>query len=125
MSTEQSRPAAAAGHLFLTVPKEAGAAARRLVSVGVRPILLRDDFAVLEMRGGTHIVVRAGDVPTPVEAPFDLMYDEIEDTHRLFVQEGFQVTPIQDGKIHRSFRATAPEGFDIQVLDSHAGDRVV
>ncbi|MEL6188183.1 MAG: VOC family protein [Myxococcota bacterium] len=122
---EDRRPAAAAGHLFLTIPEDVASASRRLVAVGVRPIAVQDAFAVLELRGGSHIVVRAGDVPRPAPAPFDLMYDDIEAARSTFIEEGFEVTPIQDGRIHRSFRAIAPEGFEIQVVDSHAGDRTV
>ncbi|MEO1338639.1 MAG: VOC family protein [Myxococcota bacterium] len=121
---EDKRPLAATGHLFLNA-RDAGAAARRLVAVGVRKIVLRDDFAVLELRGGTHIVVRERKDDQPTEASFDLMYADLDAAHALFRAEGFEVTEIQNGKIHRSFYATAPEAYRIQVLDSHAGDRPV
>ena len=119
-----ARPLAATGHLFLRATG-ARAAADRLVAVGVRPVVLRDAFAVLELRGGTHIVVREAETSGVGEAPFDLMYDDIDAAHALYREHGFTVTDIQDGRIHRSFTATAPEAYRIQVLDSHAGSRVV
>ncbi|MEM7179476.1 MAG: short chain dehydrogenase [Spirochaetota bacterium] len=118
------RPLAATGHLFLQT-KNAGSAAKRLVSVGVRTIMIREDFAVLELRGGTHIVVRENTEEGTSDASFDLMYDDIAIAHELYRNHGFEVTAIKEGKIHNSFYAIAPEGFRIQVLDSHAGTRTV
>ena len=46
---DDKRPLAAAGHLFLRATG-ARAAAQRLVDVGVRPVVLKDTFAVLELR---------------------------------------------------------------------------
>ncbi|MEO0601760.1 MAG: VOC family protein [Myxococcota bacterium] len=116
------RPLAATGHLVLTTAK-AAEAAKRLVAVGVREIMIRDHLAVLELRGGTHIVVREG--AGPADAPFDLMYDDLDAMHTRFAEQGFEVTAIERGRIHRSFYAVAPEGFRIQVLDSHVGARRV
>jgi hypothetical protein len=119
-----ARPLAATGHLFLRA-KGARAAADRLVAVGVRPIVLRDAFAVLELRGGTHIVVRESEEDGVADASFDLMYDDLDAAQASFREQGFSVTEIKRGGVHRSFYATAPEQYRIQVLDSHPGERVV
>ncbi|MEN0060628.1 MAG: VOC family protein [Myxococcota bacterium] len=118
------RPLAATGHLFLRA-LGARAAADRLIAVGVRQIMVRDTFAVLELRGGTHIVVREADDDGLQDAAFDLMFDDLDAAHERFREQGFEVTEIETGRIHRSFYATAPERFRIQVLDSHVGNRVV
>ena len=119
------RPLAATGHLFLRVTG-ARRAAERLVAVGVRRIMVQDAFAVLELRGGTHIVVRETETDGVTDAPFDLMYDDLDAAHAAFRKQGFEVTAIRDsGRVHRSFRATAPGQFRVQVLDSHAGSRAV
>ncbi len=118
------RPLAAAGHLFLPA-NGARQAAERLVSVGVRKIVIQEAFAVLELRGGTHIVVREGDGEDIKTASFDLMYDDIEAAQTLFRDKGFKVSDIKPGRSHQSFTAPAPEGYRIQVLDSHAGQRAV
>ena len=39
------------------------AAARWLETLGLRPIVTRDDRAVLELRGGTHVALRHGEEP--------------------------------------------------------------
>ena len=59
------RPPVAVGHVRLPVA-DVGAAARWLETVGLRPIVTMDELAVLEVRGGTHIVVRQAEhPPTP------------------------------------------------------------
>ena len=122
--SEETRPDPAAGHLFLRA-KGVEAASKRLVEVGVRAIVRKERFAVLELRGGTHIVGRELDAGGTYEAPFDLMYEDIEAAHERFAAAGFDVTEIAEGRIHRSFTATAPESFVIEVNDSHAGRRPV
>lgn len=100
-------------------------AARRLESVGVRIILAKEDFAVLELRGGTHIVLRDAEGPETQEAVFDLMYDDIDAAYDLFREGGFDVTELSRGSIHDSFKATAPERFRVRVNSSHASDQPV
>ena len=122
---EDKRPLAATGHLMLRATG-ARAAAERLVEVGVRQIMIRDGFAVLELRGGTHIVVQEARAEGMTDAPFDLMYDDLDAAHASFREQGFSVSEIRDsGRVHRSFQAVAPEQYRIRVLDSHVGNRVV
>ena len=124
MKAEDRRPSAATGHIFLRAA-DVGGGADRLAAVGIRVVMKRDAIAILELRGGTHIVLRPLEDDEPYEAQFDLMYDDIEDAHASFERAGFVVTEIENGKIHRAFNATAPERFSVRVLDSHAGNRVV
>ena len=67
------RPPVAIGHVSLNVT-DIGAASRWLATVGLRPLVSTTDLAVLELRGGTHLVVvqaeqppepRTGDRPSP------------------------------------------------------------
>src|SRR5438067_13822339 len=72
LSTDR-RPPVAVGHVRLPV-KDVGAAARWLETVGLRPIVTRDELAVLELRGGTPVGVRAAQPPPAgMTAPFGLM----------------------------------------------------
>lgn len=121
---EDTRPLAATGHLFLPV-QGVRQAAERLTSVGVRPIMIQDTLAVLELRGGTHIVVREAKTDGMTNASFDLMYEDLDAARASFEENGFTVSEIKSGRIHRSFQATAPEQYRIQVLDSHAGSRAI
>ena len=58
--TIDQRPPVAVGHVRLPTTDVAGAA-RWLETVGLRPIFEDADLAVLERRGGTHVVVRPVD----------------------------------------------------------------
>ena len=63
-ATDQ-RPPVAVGHVRLNVVN-VGAAARWLETVGLRPIVTMSELAMLELRGGTHVVVsRPGRRPRP------------------------------------------------------------
>jgi hypothetical protein len=77
--TVDQRPPVAVGHVRLPAT-DVAAAERWLQSVGLRPIFADQDLAVLELRGGTHVVVRKVEKPPTAgcAAPFDLMVDDIE-----------------------------------------------
>jgi Ion channel len=61
MSSELDlRPPVAVGHVRLTV-RDVGAAVSWFETIGLRPIVTRDEVAVLELRGGTHLVVLAAE----------------------------------------------------------------
>jgi hypothetical protein len=124
--TLDQRPPVAVGHVRLPVTN-VGAAERWLISVGLRPIFADDSLAVLELRGGTHVVVRKAERP-PVAAsaaPFDLMVDDIEAARRDYAAKGLGPSDISRGRIHDSFHLTGPDGYDFTVNSSHAGGRIV
>src|SRR4029077_10152328 len=92
------RPPVAVGHVRLTV-SDVGAAARWLETVGLRPIVTREELAVLELRGGPPAVPGQGDPPAPgTAAPFDLMVDEIDAAHRDYADKGLSPSPIRRGR---------------------------
>jgi hypothetical protein len=79
---KDQRPPVAVGHVRLPV-SDVAAAARWLETVGLRPIVQMEELAVLELRGGTHVVVRQAEKPPAgTGAPFDLMVDDIDAAHR-------------------------------------------
>lgn len=120
------RPPVAVGHVRLGA-SDVGAAARWLERVGLRPVVTLDELAVLELRGGTHVVVRKAEAP-PVRgsgAPFDLMVDDIDATHRLYADKGLSPSEIRRGSIHDSFTLPGPDGWAFTINSSHAGGRPV
>ncbi len=90
--------------------------------IGMRPIAKGDDFAVLELRGGTHLVLIAKDILSPGRAPFDLMVDNLEATHQRFSDLGLAPSPIEEGEIHRSFEIEEPAGNIITINSSHVSE---
>jgi hypothetical protein len=124
--TVDQRPPVAVGHVWLTAT-DVATAERWLRSVGLRPIFADNDLAVLELRGGTHVVVRKAEQPpaTGSAAPFDLMVDDIEAARRDYAAKGLGPSDISRGRIHDSFHLAGPDGYDFTVTSSHAGERAV
>jgi len=124
--TIDQRPPVAVGHVRLNV-SDVGAAARWFEMVGLRPIVTRDELAVLELRGGTHVVVRqAEEPPAPgTGAPFDLMVDDVDATHRDYAEKGLSPSPIRRGRIHDSFDLAGPDGWAFTVNSSHASGQPI
>ena len=120
------RPPVAVGHVRLPV-KDVGAAARWLETVGLRPIVTMAELAVLELRGGTHVVVRTAEEPPKpgAMAPFDLMVDDVDAAHRDYAGKGLSPTPIKRGRIHDSFELPGPDGWTFTVNSSHASGKPI
>jgi hypothetical protein len=124
--TVDQRPPVAVGHVRLPAT-DVAATERWLQSVGLRPIVVGADLAVLEFRGGTHVVVRKAEQP-PVSgaaAPFDLMVDDIDAARSDCAAKGLGPSDISRGRIHDSFHLSGPDGYDFTVCSSHARGRVV
>ena len=88
------------------------------VGLGMRSVLRGDDFAITELRGGTHLVLEAGEVE-PGDAPFDLMVEDLPATHTRFRDAGLDVSDIITGDIHDVFVLADPDGKRIVVFSSH------
>ena len=88
------RPPVAVGHVRLPC-SDVATATHWLEMAGLRPIVTMDELAVLELRGGTHVVVRKTEPPADgTAAPFDLMVDDIDATHRDYAAKGLSPSPI-------------------------------
>jgi hypothetical protein len=122
----EQRPPVAVGHVYLQAA-DVTKAAGWLETVGLRPIFASADIAVLELRGGTHVVVRKAERPLEAgaPAPFDLMVDDIETARRDYGAKGLGPSDISRGRIHDSFHLAGPDGHDFTVCSSHAGGRAV
>ena len=120
------RPPVAIGHVRFRT-SDVPAAAEWLTAAGLRPIVTGRSFAVLELRGGTHLVVSKVAKPPKkrAEAPFDLMVDDVDQAHRTYAQKGFKPSRIRRGSIHDSFHVLGPDECRIEVLSSHAGNRAI
>jgi hypothetical protein len=80
-----------------------------------------DAFAVLELRGGTHLVVRRDLEAAGGPAGFDLMVEDLDATRDQWQELGITVSEIGKDElgIHRTFTVTDPDGTTIVVNDSH------
>lgn len=123
---ENNRPHAAIGHIWMNVA-DVEAATEYFVSLGLRYITQNENVGILELRGGTHLVLRSvdEDVASARDAPFDLMVDDVDETHSNYADNGFDVSELETGRVHRWFELTTPDGYVITVTSSHASDHPV
>jgi catechol 2,3-dioxygenase-like lactoylglutathione lyase family enzyme len=124
MPPQDERPGVWIGHVTLTT-QDLPATRDFMLQLGMRPIAEGDDFAVLELRGGTHLVLLPSKELGSGTAYFDLMVDDLEATHKRLLALGFAPSEIESGRIHRSFSVLAPSGHTINFNSSHVSDRPV
>jgi catechol 2,3-dioxygenase-like lactoylglutathione lyase family enzyme len=106
------------GHAVLTVG-DLRRSAEFWRTVGMREIECNDRVAVLELRGGTHLVLVPGTPEHDVDAPFDLMVEDLETIHAAWTHLGLDVSVIERGRIHSVFVLRDPDGHRVMVNSSH------
>jgi catechol 2,3-dioxygenase-like lactoylglutathione lyase family enzyme len=124
MSPADERPPVWVGHVTLAT-SDIPATSRFMEQLGMRPIASGDGFAVLELRGGTHLLLLPGSGTSPDDAYFDLMVEDLDATHARLRALGLAPSEIEPGRIHRSFRVRAPSGHRITFNSNHASDQPV
>ena len=112
------RPHLWVGHVVWRV-KNVRAAAVFWRDLGMRQVDIRDGVAILELRGGTHLILLPDEGEGTRSAPMDLMVDDLDDTHARWSARGLRVSSIQRGEIHDTFTITDPEGHQVTVNNSH------
>ena len=120
------RPAVWVGHVALGV----GDLARSREfweALGMRLVEAHERVAVLELRGGTHLVLVPAREPAQpgARAPFDLMVDDLDAMHARYAELGLHPSAIRDGGIHRAFDLVDPSGYLVTVNSSHVAGRPV
>jgi catechol 2,3-dioxygenase-like lactoylglutathione lyase family enzyme len=120
------RPLAALGHVALDV-SDIDASTEFFVGLVIREIVRRDEFAVLELRGGSHIQLLRAKAPIPpgTKIPFDLMVDDNEATRKEYEARGLQPSGFEKGHIHTEFTIPAPDGYILTMTSSHTSGRVM
>jgi len=113
----EERPPVWIGHALLKV-SDLTRSAQWWHDIGMREVEQNEHVAVLELRGGTHLVLVPGQ-PKAGDAPFDLMVEDLEATHRDWAARGISVGPIEKGRIHNAFAATDPDGYRVTVNSTH------
>jgi len=111
------RPGIWVGHIELEVAEPARSH-DFFVQAGMRTIHRDDDLAILELRGGTHLLLFPGS-GAPGEVSFDLMVDDLDASHAEMTARGLSVSAITRGEIHDMFMLTDPDGHSITVRNSH------
>jgi catechol 2,3-dioxygenase-like lactoylglutathione lyase family enzyme len=112
-----NRPPVWIGHALLAVT-DVARSAEFWCRVGMREVERNEHVAVLELRGGTHLVLVPG-TPASADAPFDLMVEDLDATHEAWRADGLDVSAIERGRIHNAFTLRDPDGYRVTVNSSH------
>jgi catechol 2,3-dioxygenase-like lactoylglutathione lyase family enzyme len=125
-SADDERPPVWVGHVSLRVG-DVSESTGFFEALGMRRIFESGDVGVLELRGGTHLVLLPSDDPIPADAtaPFDLMVDDIDATRERYAGLGLELSPLERGRIHDSFTLLDPNGYRVTVNSSHASGKPV
>jgi len=132
-----AKPPVGIGHMALTVAN-VEASHRFYTSLGLRVIGRAADMSILELRGGTHLLLfQRGATSADVDSPFDatppgvidLMiegrtFEDLDAYRRALIADGVEPDPISDKRYfgHHIFRARDPDGHQVTVSTSHASD---
>ncbi len=137
-----SLPAAALGHFIMKVAN-LGASYQFYADFGLRQVGIYPDVAIIELRGGTHILL----LPENVEVPFPLAPSRVGQRGSFFDEhidlmiegktkgelEAYRSTLLKNGMAageiapktffgHHYFQLTDPDGHGITVYTSHVAD---
>ena len=121
MTGDDPRPAVWVGHVTLPTP-DLPATWDFMLAVGMREIFRSDEVGVLELRGGTHLVLLPAEQPASGDAYFDLMVEDLDAAHADLAAKGLAPTSIERGDIHDSFRVASPSGHTIRFNSTHVSD---
>ena len=90
-------------------------------ALGMRGLQETDGIAILELRGGTHLLLRRSDAPIEkgAKAPFDLMVDDVDAAWKEYEQASLSPSEISEKGFHRYFIVTEPGGHEITVNSTH------
>lgn len=121
MTDPDLRPPVWVGHITLATPSLADTHAF-MVKLGMRSIVLEEGVGVLELRGGTHLVLLRSDDVKPGSAGFDLMVDDLDATHERLAGLGLEPSAIARGEFHDSFTVTEPGRHVVKFNSTHVSD---
>lgn len=111
------RPRFGIGHLALSAGN-VSQLADFYTRIGLRPVVDMGRMAILELRGGTHLILQQGPGGS---GTLDLIVDDIDETRDVLEAAGAgDVTSITRGNPHDRFTATDPEGNVLIVASNHA-----
>lgn len=110
------RPRFGIGHVSITAT-DVDRVTDFYAAIGMRLVVKMGRFAIVELRGGTHIIIQPGE---PGRASLDLIVSDIDETRAVLATEGASPSIIERGSPHDRFIATDPEGNTLIVNSDHS-----
>jgi hypothetical protein len=97
-----------------------------MLELGMRPIFRNEGISVLELRGGTHILLFQTEPPDGSNAVgFDLMVDSLDESWAEYSGKGLAPSEIVRGRPHDTFTLVEPSGHVITINSTHVSDKPV
>ena len=125
MSEQDLRPPVWVGHIILETDR-LEETEQFMRKIGMRPMVQKTDFAILELRGGTHLVLMAKPEVVTGDATFDLMVEDLRATHQYFASLGLAPTLIEQvPPDHERFFVREPAGHLIAFFSNHVSGKPV
>ena len=122
------RPEVAIGHVRLHCG-DLKRAQEFYLALGMRPCMAWDGVSILELRGGTHLLlIQSPDAMMEILDPvFDLMVDDIKAFREGLITRGLKPSEISIHEIaqHQRCFVTDPDGRRIAIHSDHAEGRKV
>ena len=113
---EDQRPRFGIGHVAITAT-DVDTMTDFYTAIGMRLVVNMGRMSIVELRGGTHLIIQTGE---PGIASLDLIVDDIDETRTIFEAQGASASAIQRGNPHDRFVAADPEGNTLVVNSNHA-----
>jgi len=114
--SEDRRPRFGIGHMAITAA-DVDTMTNFYTAIGMRLVVNMGRMSIVELRGGTHLIIQIGE---PGVATLDLIVDDIDETRAVLEVEGASPGVITRGNPHDRFIATDPEGNTLVVNSNHA-----
>lgn len=126
MSSSDQRPSVGVAHVMLYTDRMAKTTHFMRV-IGMRPIFDGPELSVYEIRGGTHLIMMKKEKIVAGEAAFDLMVDDLQETHARIASLGFSPSSIEARPQidHEVFTVREPAGNVITFFSSHASGKPI
>ena len=128
INMSDDRPPVAVAHVRLHTGDVAKAAAF-YEAIGLRPVMAWEGMAILELRGGTHLLLIEVDdeMQMTLDPVFDLMVDDLDAYRGSLAAAGVTASATsQHAKIgHRRFVIEDPDGHRVYVYSDHTEGRPV
>ena len=123
---DDPRPPTWVGHVTIHAA-DIPATKQFFLELGMRDVEPTAPVGILELRGGTHLLVLPAEEPvaTGTPAPFDLMVDDVDAAHRHCAEAGLAPSEINTRMYHRSFTVASPSGHAVTVNSTHVSGEPV
>jgi catechol 2,3-dioxygenase-like lactoylglutathione lyase family enzyme len=126
MRRKNDRPGIWIGHVTRRV-RNVKESAEFFATLGLRTVMAESQMAILELRGGTHLLLFAdqAEYKSIPNDNFDLMVSDVEAFHGSLHSKGIRVSKMKHDRFHTYFEAADPDGTEWRINSDHTEGRPV